>query len=303
MTGDLRFGSAEHLTGLPVRNAAHLGQLVEQVRAAGSAPGGVGQDQVRAPRGGPANGVVHDGPGIGAFVGAHEVGARPLGPLAQLVSRRRAERVPGRQDHLVALKHLARRDLADGRRLAHAVHADEQPHPHPTRIGIDPQAALGHQGGAQRGAHGGRHALGSTPFELVQHRRRGSDPHVAAQQHLFDQGELLGAHGAGGEPAQAVKDAARPPEPLGQVDRGLRKGRPRLDRRDQDVGQRGGRRGGRNRTPPAAAPAYRACGDGPHDHDGADDGPRIHGADHATTSRVTRWETTFEDPPGTMVTP
>ena len=81
------------------------------------------------PRGGGAlHGVEDDRARVAALGAPHEVGAGPLGPRLELLGGGGAERVPRRHDHAAALVGLSLADLADGGGLAHAVHADEQPH-------------------------------------------------------------------------------------------------------------------------------------------------------------------------------
>ncbi len=76
----------------------------------------------------PADGVEHDGARVAALVSPHHLGVGPLSPGRQLLGRRGAERVTSRQDDRATVFPLLVGDLADGRRLADTVDADEQPH-------------------------------------------------------------------------------------------------------------------------------------------------------------------------------
>ena len=82
----------DDLARFAVRDPADFGELVEQVRAVRSPPGGVGEDDVRPARLGPTERVVHDRAGIGPFVGAHDVRRRCASPIARVGRRRRRER-------------------------------------------------------------------------------------------------------------------------------------------------------------------------------------------------------------------
>ena len=59
---------------------------------------------------------------------ADEVGARPLGPDLELLLGRGAERVAGADEHRAAVLAQLLGELADGRRLARAVDADDEDH-------------------------------------------------------------------------------------------------------------------------------------------------------------------------------
>ena len=71
-------------------------------------------------------GVEHDGGRIGAGRMGDDVHAGPRRPDPELVGSRGAERVGGGEHDAPARGRLARRKLADGGRLAGAVHADDQ---------------------------------------------------------------------------------------------------------------------------------------------------------------------------------
>jgi hypothetical protein len=91
-------------------------------------PGGVGEHQVGALRGGRLDGVEDDGAGVAALGAAHEVGTGTTRPGLELLGGRGPERVARGHHHLVAVAHQALAELADGGGLAHAVDAHEQPH-------------------------------------------------------------------------------------------------------------------------------------------------------------------------------
>ncbi len=118
----------DHLTGRAIGDATNLGQLVEQVRRVGPSTRGVGEHEVDAPRVGAADRVVDHRAGVGALVGADDLGAGARRPLLELVGRRRTERVTRGEQDAAALLVVALGQLADGRGLAHAVDPDEEPH-------------------------------------------------------------------------------------------------------------------------------------------------------------------------------
>ena len=64
--------------------------------------------------------------GVRALDRADDLAARAVRPDLELVGRRRAERIRRAQQHALALALEAVGHLADGRGLAHAVHADDQ---------------------------------------------------------------------------------------------------------------------------------------------------------------------------------
>ena len=72
--------------------------------------------------------VVDDCGRVRAFRGTDDIDARSLGPLAQLLIRRRAEGVRTGDQHSFALFLVICRKLAYGRGLTHAVHADHKDH-------------------------------------------------------------------------------------------------------------------------------------------------------------------------------
>ena len=76
-----------------VDDAADLRQLVHEVRLGVQAPGGVGDDEVRATRDGRVDGVVDDGPGIGAGRMGHDRDARRGPPRSASCSMAAARNV------------------------------------------------------------------------------------------------------------------------------------------------------------------------------------------------------------------
>ena len=88
--------------------------------------GRVGDDQVRAASDGGVEGVVDDGTRIGARSVGNDRDAGTVRPDPELVDRRGAERIGGRQDHAAALGGVPAGQLADRRRLARPVDADDE---------------------------------------------------------------------------------------------------------------------------------------------------------------------------------
>ena len=109
-------------------HAAHLGELLHEVRLRVEAAGGVDDDDVAAARRRRVERVVRDGGRVAAALGADEVRARALRPDLELLLRRGAVRVGrGDEDGAAVLGEL-RGELADRRRLAGAVDADDEDH-------------------------------------------------------------------------------------------------------------------------------------------------------------------------------
>ena len=117
-------------------HAPNLAELVHQVRLRVQAAGGVDEDDVAAPalRGGDR--IEGDRGGIGALRRADEVRPRALGPDLELLVGRGAERVGGADEDRTAVRREPVGELADRRRLARAVHADDE---HDTRVLVDRQ--------------------------------------------------------------------------------------------------------------------------------------------------------------------
>ena len=116
------------LPGVTVGHAPDLLELFDQVHFGVQASRRVGQHQIVPSRRSPLHGVEHDGTRIPALGATDDLGAGTLGPHGQLIGGRRPERVTGGQQDRVPGGRLALGQLPDGRGLAHAVHAHDQPH-------------------------------------------------------------------------------------------------------------------------------------------------------------------------------
>ena len=109
-----------------VDDPADLRQLVHEVRLRVEAAGGVGDDEVRAARDGRVERVVDDGAGVGAGRVGDDLARRPGRPRSGAGrSPRRGTCRPPRAAR-PAFGRVARGELADRRRLAGAVHADDR---------------------------------------------------------------------------------------------------------------------------------------------------------------------------------
>ena len=117
-----------------VDDPADLGQLVHEVRLRVQAAGGVDDDDVRAARDGRVERVVDDGAGVGARRRGRRPGrrrGRPRSGAGRWRRRgtcRRRRGAPSRPSRRVAA-----RELADRRRLAGAVDADDEDDRRPAR--------------------------------------------------------------------------------------------------------------------------------------------------------------------------
>ena len=89
--------------------------------------GRVGQHEIGPHGGGVLDGVEDHGARVGTLGAPDDRGTGSLGPQRQLVDRRCPVGVTGGEDDSPSLSHLAAPHLADRRRLAHAIHADEEP--------------------------------------------------------------------------------------------------------------------------------------------------------------------------------
>src|SRR3954447_8067087 len=107
-------------------DAVHLGELVHQVRLGVQPTGGVDDDHVAASRLRRLDRVVGDRGRVSPALRADEVRACAPGPDLDLLLRRRAEGVARRDEHRVAVLGEPSRELADRRRLARAVDADDE---------------------------------------------------------------------------------------------------------------------------------------------------------------------------------
>jgi hypothetical protein len=185
-------------------------------------------------------------------------------------------------------------ELGDRRRLANAVHADEEPNRHQTRLGDLAHRAVRRQRVEQEAPHRGRDTLGrAVRAQLVEHDVGRHDTDVAAQQDLLDHVELRGVdHARPGERPHAFEHAPRRGQPLverrplGQVlDQHLGHGRARANR--------DGRRAPTTNDDEGREREYR---------DANEDVGESH-AGSASRTRFTRWLTTLEEAPGPIVTP
>ncbi len=122
----------QHLVGSAfggaARHAANLVQFAHQVGARVQPAGGVDENRVAAARPARLNRVEHDRRRIRSLFRADDIHVRALGPDRELLDRGRAERVSGAHKGLLTRSFEEIRQLADGRRLAGAVDADNQRH-------------------------------------------------------------------------------------------------------------------------------------------------------------------------------
>ena len=133
-----------------VDDPADLGQLVHEVRLRVQASGGVGDDEVGAAGDRRVEGIEHDRPGIRAWRVGDDRDAGAIRPDPELVDGRGAERVRRGEDDRPALAEVARGELADRRRLARAVDADDEDDRRPAGRrgrGVPVEVALDEQGG------------------------------------------------------------------------------------------------------------------------------------------------------------
>ena len=132
------------------------------------------------------NAVEHHRRRVSALRVAHNRHLRAIRPDLQLIARRRAERICRRQHDAVARILEAHCQLADGRRLAHAVHADDQHHHRPferlTRHAHDLLKDILEDFARllRVGDPLARHAR----FELLNHLVAGANAHVAHNQDI-----------------------------------------------------------------------------------------------------------------------
>src|SRR5579883_1855281 len=120
----LRGGAA----GLALDHAAHLLQLFHQVGLGLEPARRVDDDDVGASRFARLHAVEDDRRRIGAFLSPYEVRAGAYGPDCELFGGGCAKRV-GRDEHdAFAFSDQAGRELADRRRFAASVHADDEQH-------------------------------------------------------------------------------------------------------------------------------------------------------------------------------
>ena len=109
-------------------HAADLGQLLHQVRLVLEPPGSVDDQHVVARRGRLLDAVEDDAGRIAAFLAGDHRRADALAPDLQLLDRCGAEGVAGSEQDAIILLLQPVCELADGRRLAGAVDADDEDH-------------------------------------------------------------------------------------------------------------------------------------------------------------------------------
>ena len=111
-----------------LHHAADLFQLFHEIHLRLKPACCIDEDHVGAARFGRRHRVKSDRRRIRAFRVLHDIRAGALRPDGQLLGSGRAERIRRREEHFFPFfAHLAGQ-LPDGRRLAHAVHADDQVH-------------------------------------------------------------------------------------------------------------------------------------------------------------------------------
>src|SRR5438477_10039784 len=92
------------------------------------APGGVDDERILGGRGGLLDPVEHDSGSVVAFLAGDHWRSDPLPPNLQLLDRRGPERITGGDEDAIVLLLQPVSELADGRRLARAFHADPEDH-------------------------------------------------------------------------------------------------------------------------------------------------------------------------------
>ena len=177
--------------------------------------GGIDQQRVGADRLGALQRLVGKRAGIAAIGGADAVGARARGPDLELRHRGGAERVAGRDHDLAALAAEAFGELADGGRLAAAVHTDDQRDMRAARR-IEREGP-GHRR-QDRGDVVGQRALDRVhldlafPFALAQlsHQlRRDAGAQIGGDQRLLEFVQRLGVDALAPERGADAVDQAR----------------------------------------------------------------------------------------------
>ena len=113
-------------------HAAHLGELLHQVRLRVQPAGRVHDDHVAPARLGCGDRVERDGGRVAAALRADEVRIRPLCPDLELLLGCGPEGVGRRDEDAAPVLVELGRELADGGRLAGAVDADDEDHARPS---------------------------------------------------------------------------------------------------------------------------------------------------------------------------
>ena len=236
------------LAGRALGDSAHLAQLLHQVHLRVQPAGGVGEHEVAAPLAAAcwtASKITDEGsapsaprtiraPARSAQVSScSPAAARNVSPAASTTPRPRL--------------HLAQGELADRRRLADAVHPDEEPHRRAFALAERERLVValehGREVSLQRleecgGVGGGQGAVFQFGSEIVEDPCRRRDPDVGEDQRLLElfEGGLVDALAASYALEVAGQQATGPPEPLLERRRGgglldRRWGRLRLRRR------------------------------------------------------------------------
>ncbi len=107
-------------------HAVDLAQLLHEAPVRVQPARRVDEEDVGAPRLRRLDGVEGDRRGVSALLAAHEGGAHPLGPYAELLDRARAERVGRRHHDAPTLVAQVMGELGDRGGLPHPVHAHDQ---------------------------------------------------------------------------------------------------------------------------------------------------------------------------------
>ncbi len=169
---------------LPFDDAPHLRQLLHQVRLGVQTPRGVDDDDVAPVACRPLDRLVGDRCGVRPALGADERRVGALRPDLQLLFGGRAKRVCSAQDDRMAVLAQPLGQLADRRRLAGAVDADDE---QDARVGVHVERRrfaeqirdLFRQGGGEVGDV-------LPPFEPLHERGRRGYAHVGTNQSLFE---------------------------------------------------------------------------------------------------------------------
>ena len=126
-----RVDDQQHLAHMPRRAVGHtsnLAELLHEVDLGVETARGVGEHEVGTPRRGALHAIEDHRARVAALGSAHEVSTDSLGPLLELFGGGGTERVASGHHDRVTVRDLACADLADRRRLPHAVDAHEEPH-------------------------------------------------------------------------------------------------------------------------------------------------------------------------------
>ena len=173
-------------------HAADLGELLHQVGLRVQASRGVDDDDVAPAGARRLDRVVGDRGGVAAARRADEVGAGPLGPDLQLLLGRGAKRVGRGQDDAVPVLAQHRGELSDRRRLARAVHADDEHDARPLLHGE--RARVAEQALELLRQRRAKVAVGAARLQPLHELGRGGHADVGHDQRLLEPlpGRLVG---------------------------------------------------------------------------------------------------------------